>query len=648
MRSTIKYSWVLAIFILLAPARADEGGEEDESSKTFDLNYYSHSDSPNTNASVSYTVPLTDNLDFSTSTSLNNGYNREDNRSSRGRDTSLSIEYDPPSPWRLSVSYGNSYNLVHRPPAEEYDEFKTESSSNGVDSSVDYEFSDDLKADLRLGVQDSGQEVLIAGGEEVPPPTTSRNHNFGGGIDYNLTTATTLSVDYSGGISSSKIEIAKTRTYPERKIKAALSRKIGNGLSGQIGMNKDLSEKLNLNLSFGVFDNVDRDKLEPALDSNTLNGNASGDVTYNLSSLISLSNSVIFSRGRDFYDNKERYRKLFNEIRYDVNRAKFEDTVNIRVTPGEHSEVNVAVYFAESENVLKDANGDLPSREEAGPASACTISKNYRITSDFDLALGEDVTFHLAHYLTESRPHNLVSPEEDKTTKFNNLDGNVGFDWTQDLRVDVNTAMNVTFYRSADESAAVDIDQDDLKISLGTAFIYDVTADTTVEIKTDISKTSTTYVDPLTTNTNTALINRHLYTNVRREFGELFKPNVGIDLTYGRDYFPGSEASNKRRWVVLVTPGTEINTSEKLKMNLTFSYSRDKSEGVAGDDPDNWQINYGYAGGFGITYVVSKNLTFTTNSSVSHAYYIKNRIRRNKEVPNETFFDFDAGLSLIF
>ena len=648
MRSAIKHFWVFAILILLAPARADEGGEEAESTKTFDLNYNSHSDSPSANASVSYTVPLTDNLDFSTSTSLNNGYNREDNRSSRGRNTSLSIEYDPPSPWRLSVAYGNSYDLVHRPPAEEYDEFKTESSSNGVDSSLDYEFSDDLKGDLRLGVQDSGQEVLIARGEEVPPPTTSRSHNFGGGIDYNLTAATAVSVDYSGDISSSKIEIAKTRTYPERKIKPALSRKIGNALSGQIGMNKDLSEKLNLNLSFGVFDNVARDKLEPALDSNTLDGNASGDVTYNLSSLISLSNSVIFSHGRDFYDNKERYRKIFNQIRYDAKRAKFEDTFNIRVTPGEHSEVNVAVNYAESENVLRDANGDLPSLDEPGPASSCTMSKSYRITSDFDLALGEDITFHLAHYLTESRPHNLVLPEQDQTTKFNNLDGNVGFDWTQDLRVDVNTAMNVALYRHDDPDTASDEDNDALKISLGTSFIYDVTKDTTVEIKTDISKNSTTYVDPLTTKNDTALINRHLYTNVRREFGDLFKPNVGIDLTYGRDYFPGSVASNRRRWVVLVTPGTEINTSEKLKMNLSLSYSRDKNEAVTGDDPENWQINYGYAGSVGITYVVSKNLTFTSNSSVSHSYYIKNRIRRNKEIPNETFFDFDAGLSLIF
>ncbi len=639
---------VFAIFTLLPSAQADEGGEEVESAKTFDLNYYSQSDSKNVNGSASYTVQLTRNLDFATSTSLDNGYNPEDNRSSRGRNTSLSIDYDPPSPWRLSVSYGNSYNLVHRPPAEEYDEFKTESSSNGVDSSLDYEFSTDLKADLRLGVQDSSQEILIARGEDVTPPTTSRSHNFGGGIDYNLTAATTFSVDYSGDISYSKIEIAKTRTYPPRPIKPALSHKIGNTVSGQIGMNKDLSEKLNLNLSFGVIDSVGRDRLEPALDSDMLDGNASGDVTYDLSSLLSLSNSVSFGRGRDFYENKERYRKIFNEIRYDVKRARFTNTTNVRVTPGEHSEFNVAINYEETENILRDADGKLPSRDDPGPASSCEMPSSYRITSDYDLALGEDVTFHLAHYLTESRLHKLVFPEQDKTTKFNNLDGNVGFDWTKSLRVDVNTAMNVVLYRHDDPDTAEDEDHDDLRILLGTSFIYDVTRDTTVEIKTDISKSSTTYIDPLTTKTDYAQINRHLYANVRRDFGELFKPSVGVDITYGRDYFPGSPQSNKRRLNIGVNPGAEINTSDKLKLNLTFSYSRETIEGVFEPDPEDWQIIYGYAGGVGVTYVVSKNLTLTSNSRASHSYYIKNSKRRYKEVPNETFFDFDAGLSFTF
>ncbi len=639
---------VFAIFTLLPSAQADEGGEEAESAKTFDLNYYSQSDSKNANGSMSYTVQLTRNLDFATSTSLDNGYNPEDNRSLRGRNTSLSIDYDPPSPWRLSVSYGNSYNLVHRPPTEEYDEFKTESSSNGVDSSLDYEFSTDLKADLRLGVQDSSQEILIARGEDVPPPTTSRSHNFGGGLDYNLTAATTFSVDYSGDISSSKIEIAKTRTYPERKIKPALSHNIGNTVSGQIGMNKDLTEKLNLNVSFGVNDSIGRDRLEPALDSDMLNGNASGDVTYDLSSLLSLSNSVSFGRGRDFYENKERYRKIFNEIRYDVKRASFTNTTNVRVTPGEHSEFNVAVNYEETENILRDADGNLPSEEDPGPANSCERYRSYRITSDYDLALGEDVTFHLAHYLTESRPHKLVFPEQDKTTKFNNLDGNVGFDWTKDLRVDVNTAMNVVLYRYDDPNTAGDTDHDDLNILLGISFIYDVTRDTTVEIKTDISKNSTTYVDPETTGTDTAKINRHLYTNVRREFGELFKPNVGVDITYGRDYFPGSPRSNKRRWNIGVNPGAEINTSDKLKLNLYFSYSRETIEKVFRPDPEDWEIIFGYAGGVGVTYVVSNNLTLTSNSRASHSYYIRNSKRRYKEVPNETFFDFDAGFNFTF
>jgi hypothetical protein len=649
MKSPSKYFWLLPLaFFLLPAARADEGGGEEESAKAFDLNYFSRSNSKNVNGSVSFTVPLTNNLDFSTSTSLENGYNPEDNRSSRSRNTSLSIDYDPPSPWRMNVSYGNTYGLVHRPPAEEYDEFKTETSSNNLNSSLNYEFSDDLKTDLTLGVDDSMQEVIIARGEEVPPPSTSQSYRFGGGADYNLTAATTFSVDYNGDISSSKIDIVKSRTYPERESKPALSRKIGNTLNGRVSMNKDLTEKLNLNLSFGASDNVNRDNLEPALDSDRVSGDASGDVTYNVSSLLSLSNSVYFTRGRDFYENKERYRKIFNDIRYDVNNAKFDNTANIRVTPGEHSEINVAVNYAESENVLRDADGNLPSDEDPEAASSCTITQSYKVTTDFDLALGEDVSFHLAHYLTEDRLRKLVFPEQDQTTRNNNLDGNIGFDWTENLRVDVATSMNVALRRYEDLDAAVD-DSDDLKISLGTSFIYDLTRDTTVEIRTDISKNSTTYVNPQTGGTDTAQINRRLNTNIRREFGQLFKPSVGIDLTHGRDYYPGSPRSNKRRLIVGINPATEINTSDKLKLNLGFSYSRDKSEGVYRPRLEDWQIIVGYAGNVGVTYVLSENLTFTTSTSSSHSYYIKlNRLGRYKEVPDETFFDFSAGLNFIF
>jgi hypothetical protein len=637
------------LFVLLAAARADEGGGEAESAKTFDLNYFSRSDSKNVGGSVSYTVPLTSNLDFSTSTSLDNGYNPEDNRSSRSRNTGLSIDYDPPSPWRMNVSYGNSYGLVHRPPSEEYDEFKTETSSNDLNSSLNYEFSDDLKTDLTLGVGDSMQEVIIARGEEVPPPSTSRTHRFGGGADYNLTAATTFSVNYNGDISSSKIDVVKSRTYPPRESKPALSRKIGNTVDGRLSMNKDLTDKLNLNISFGATDTVNRDNLEPAFDGDSLNGDASGDVTYNVSSLLSLSNSVSFSRRRDFYENKERYRKIFNDIRYDVKNASFDNTANIRVTPGEHSEINVAVNYGESENVLRDADGNLPSKEnDPGAASSCEITQSYRVTTDFDLALGEDVSFHLAHYLTESRPHKLVFSEQDQTTRNNNLDGNIGFDWTDKLRVDVATAMNVVLRRFEDPKSALE-NSDDLKITLGTGFIYDVTRETTLEVKTDISKNSTTYVNPETVNTDTAQINRRLNTRMTREFGQLFKPTVGVDLTYGRDYFPGTPRSNKRRWIVGINPSTEVNTSDKMKLNFGFSYTRDRSEGVYRPRLEDWQIIVGYAGNLSVTYVLSQNLTFTSSTSSSHTYYLRlNRLGRYKEVPNETFFDFNAGLNFIF
>ncbi len=119
-------------------------------------------------------------------------------------------------------------------------------------------------------------------------------------------------------------------------------------------------------------------------------------------------------------------------------------------------------------------------------------------------------------------------------------------------------------------------------------------------------------------------------------------------MTYGREFYPRSPESNRRRLVVNVSPGTEINTSDKLKINLRFSYESDESDTVYNPKPEDWELRQSYSGGAGITYVVFKNLSLAFNTNNSHAVTIRDRVRRYKEVPAETFFDFDAGLSYTF
>jgi len=651
MKSLAKYLSAVIVAVVAGAAWSQDEGTESEATKTLDLGFFSRSDSDNADASVSYTVPLTDNLDFSTSTSLSNGLNAEDNRTSRGRNTNLSIAYDPPSPWRMNVAYNNSYTLDHRPLSENYEEFKTESSSNRVNSSVDYEISSDLKTDLNVAVDDSSQEILIEQ-TKAPPPTSGRSHTFGGGANYNATTATTLSVDYSGEIANQKIWFSKTGTFPPRPAKPANSRKLANTLSGTITTNKDLNENLNFLLNFSAYDAVSRDRLLPSLDNDDLAGNAQSEISYTPDSMLSLSNSVSLTRSKTFYLHKAQYEKEFSEVLYDVQRSSFQDNANARITPSEQSEMNIGFEYSESENTLRDVDGDLPPAEDIEAASACNLSQSYKLSSDVNLALGEDITFHLSHFLNESRPHKIVFPEQDSFTRANSLDGNIGFDWTEDLTVNVNTSMNVTLNRFEDPDTAPDSDRDDLNVRLGTNFIYDLSRYTTLDVKTDISKASITYVDPESTLADSARINRHLSAMVSREFGRIFKPQVTFDVAYGREYYPRSPAANKHRLGYGVFPTAEIKTSDNLTLNLNFSYTSEESDAVASSyyepEPEDWQIYRTLAGGVNITYVISSGLTFTLNTSNSHTYSIKNRKRRNKEVPAESFFDLDAGLNYNF
>ncbi len=637
-------AWALLALSIVGTAAGDEGSE---ATKSFDVNYNAYSDSNNLSSSVSYTVPLTDNLDFSASTALGNGWTAEDNKVTRDRNTNLSFNYDPTSPWQLGVGYANTYNLVHRPPSERYDEFKTESASNSVNSNLNYNFTDDLKTDLNLAVSDNLQKFIITGGE-VPPPETSRNHNYGGGIDYNLTTATTMTVDYSGSISASQIEVSKTGTYPPQPPKPILSRKKTNNLSGSLATNKDITDSLNLNLSFNAGTNVGRDNLAPGLDSDNLNGNASGGIRWNPATTFSFTNTTSFDRRKDLYPNKTTYQKEFNEYLYDRYHVSFSDGVQLRIAPSDYSEITLSGDYDESENTLRDESGNLPPEDDTTNANSCSLTQSGKLTSNVDLALGEDITFHLTYYLSETLPQFIVYPTKNYRTRSNNLDGNIGFDWTEDLRVDVSTAMLVTLSRYADNNMARGTDSDDIDVNLNTAFIYDLSNDTTLEAQTDISKTTKVYTHPQTTGSDWARIKRHLSTKIRHEFGELFKPEFRTDFSSEREYYPASPSADKRHWRWSIYPGVEVDTSDNLTLMFTFSYSREEEDRLREPKPEDWELREYYTSYVSAAYVIAEGLSASFSSSNTHSVTTRDRKRRYKELPGESFFDLNAAVTYTF
>jgi len=637
--------------LFLAPAWGQEGGGDEgeggEATKTFDIGYSSRQYSQDASGAISYTVPLTPNLEFATSTGLGNGVDAEDNSVSRGRNISFDIDYDSPSPWRLEVGYSNSYSLAHRPPSENYDEFKTESSSNAVNSALAYEISSDLKTDLNLKAEESSQETLIAEGT-VPPPSTGRTYTYGGGLDYNATTATTISVDYSGSLSKSKLDVAKTKTFPPREAKPAYSRNISNTLTGRLESNKDVTEDLNLRVSLFASDYISRDRLQPALDRDALEGSAQNDVTYTFGSILTFTNTVSFTQSREKYREKELYKKQFNDDLYDTEGLSIVDTANFRLLPGAHSEISLSLIYDTGKDLLLDDDGQLPPPSDFDRASRCVETDKYQISSYLDLALGEDITFHMTYDLREEQPHRIIFPEEDTRTRSNNLTSTIGFDWTQNLKVNVYTAMGLVLFRKDDPVAAVYDNRDDLNVNLSTTFIYDLSTNTSLEIKTDIGKSSINYVDPRSLYADSVNISRHLVTTARRDFGRLFKPSFGIDLGQENNYFPASPGQNLRRLRLGLSPRAELNTSDNVKLNFTFNYGLEETQPSYRPDPSLWQMKYDFGTGVGVTYILAENFTANFNASHSHTYTIYDSRRRFKEIPEETFFDVTVNANYTF
>lgn len=633
-----------------APAARGEGDGDGESAKTFDTNYQSSSGQTSATASFAYNAPLTTNLIFAMSANVGNGYKTEDDSVSRDRNVNLSIDYDPPSPWRYSVGYLNTGNLYHRPASPDYDEFMTETRSNGVNSTLNYDFTENLKTNMSLGVDDSYQKTIIVMGQ-VPPPSSSRNHNYGGGLDYNLTTSTTVSVDYNGGISSSEIDMARMGTWPPREPKPMLSRKKSNSVSASLGTNKDVSDAVSLSSSLNASKSVARDNILPAMDTDDLSGGASASATWNPAKAFTISNSGTVDIRRGLFLNKGQYQQQFGETIYDSHTAGFNDTVEMRVTPSDNADISVNVNYNETETKLRDDQGRLPPSTDTSNANACGLNQDGKVNSSVNLALGQDITFHLTHYLSENRRHLIVYPEKDYRARSNNLDANIGFDWTKKLRVDVATAMKLTANRYFEAAAAKTGDRDDLNVNLNTTFTYSYSRDTEMTLATDISKDSSNYVHPEYSGGDYERINRHFGTSVRRGFGKLFIPALSVDLNADDEYYPSSSSSNRihRGWSVY--PSTEFNTSDNLSLRFGFSYSNEETDAMYNPKPENWELRQYYTATASITYSIIKNFTLYVNASDSHnvnTFWSTEQNKRIVELPAESFFNVSAGLNYTF
>lgn len=633
-----------AALTFLALAHADEGGggEEGESTKTFDVSYDTSSGSHTANANVSYTVNVSDNLVFSTSTGVANGYKTEDDSVARDRAFNISSDYDPPSPWRLNVGYSNAHDLYYRPPSERYDEFKTETSSNNINSALNYDFTEKLKSSLNLGVSESYQKVIITMGE-VPPPSESLTHSYGGGFDYDVTKATSVNLNYNGTISSSKIEVSRMKTWPPRPPKLMLSRKKTNSVSAGISSNKDLTDTLNLNVVLNGSDAVGRDNILPANDADSYLASATGAVTWNPANYFNASNSCTVNRNNSAYRNKEQYERQFGEIPYDTIDARFDNSTEVHLTPSERSDFSVSASFSIINNTKRDAAGNLPPPDDVDDASHCIYSEENRITSNVDLALGPDISFHLTHYLTNADITYVVTPQQNRLSRTNNLDATIGYDWTDNIRADIATAMKMSSERFYYQPLS---DSDDLNVNLNTTFTYSLTRESELGLTTDISKSS--IYKPYSHATESARINRHFGSSVRREFGKLFRPQVSLDFNRDTEYYPGSPESNRkhRRWAI--ASNVQISTSDAVTFTFSYSYADEEIDVIINPDPEDWSEHKYYAASGNIAYNIFEKLTASFAASGNHHVVIKNRIRRVVEIPAETFFNVSAGLNYVF
>lgn len=94
----------------------------------------------------------------------------------------------------------------------------------------------------------------------------------------------------------------------------------------------------------------------------------------------------------------------------------------------------------------------------------------------------------------------------------------------------------------------------------------------------------------------------------------------------------------------------DFKTSNALTISLSANYSNQVKDKQIIREPrvDDWAQYLNYSTSAGITYSPVPTLTLSLNATETHNIEIRDRIRRVKVIPNETYFNMDAGLNFSF
>lgn len=633
------------VFVSVVSGWAEENGDDTESA-SYSFGFGSSRLKKSIDGSVSYSRYFTDDVYFNFSTSLKDEYNSREKRSIENRSVTSQVAFDPVSPWYLGISFRNSKNYNYRPPGPDTDEYKALTLTNSLSSSLRYSYRDDLRTYLDVSLGNSKQESIVAG--EPNPDTYSETKSMSFRTDYNLTSNTVLNASYEGGVNKSEFR-GSSYWRPDPPTPARIGRTRTNRLNGSFNSANDLTDSVSLDTYVSANLNADRDDLIRGLTKDGLSGYGSASVAYRPASEFTFEIQSDISRSKTYYPYKNDYEKAFGTRIFDSVNKSFGNTAKVTISPSPQVSTDVSYERSESAHRRYEYDDIPPDPEEYPDAIDDIYDKvSETIRSNVDVSIGEDLTFHLSYYLTslgtdyildESLNGRTVSL--DGRTVSNNLNSNIGYDFTDTLRADVITNMNINKNTYDDPDLRIE-DNVSSAISLNNSFTYRATDDTrlTSGFYVSVNRTRYEYVRE----SNHEALNRSFSGTIDHDFSEMF--DIVVTASIGVDYnsYPYKSRSNREKKYYSLNPLAVLDVSEFLTLRTGFTFSRNEEWKPNEDDwEQTWQRNDNYSTNLSVTYRVFKDFTVNFNAVNTHQLRVSDKMLRTKTYPDESYFNVSAS-----
>jgi hypothetical protein len=579
-------------FTLIHGADGDGGGGggDTQSTRTFTVNQSNELDVSALNSNFEYVTYLLQTLQMQTSAFLSNAYNSQSLQATDEQRYSGHITYTPSSKWNYNIEYIGDTNHSLRPQSTTYSHFETNGSSQSLNSSLAYNFADNLSNTLSFDADHNKSFSQLPNHSPIRSEATGRN--IGTTMNYALTGTTSFNTGCTVGRNHT--------IYPEHNPEDPIPSDSGSpdlagltvnldqfGINAGFSDNRKILEHIEMGTSLSHNESVGKDSQNPANDNQSKNTNAQSSLTWSPIDKLRFPLTLNFNDSYFIYQNlalqrQKKEGKIKQGTRtaeiilldfYNTHTRNYGGDIRFEWEPAGYARFNLTGHQSSALTDYFDENGNPPPPDDPR-IYQISNSTDQSETANLSMVIGQNINFSLTQILNETK---LVYPahhQNDNNRLGDNLSGSITYDFSPRLSTSINTGMSDTY------TDYFNPESNDSRIqgaNLGTSFTLKMQDDTRTSFGYTISKDGSGEIDPrypqwtYNPQYSETIVNT-FNSSISHDYGVL-SPSITTSFSNSLANQPTAPIRNNKTYSWSLLPSLTIRPSDKFYANLSSNLS---------------------------------------------------------------------------